>query len=124
MPSDNEADIRELWYDAAHRASDAQLVACVAVALIAAVGFGIAMLVDVRRTLRWWPLILPAFFVGTFGVWGIADRELGARDTGKAPRLSTRMLSVVKICSVVAAGIVGALAAIGLLELTIGTWVS
>jgi len=113
-------ELREVWSSAARRASDAKLVACVAVAIVAALAFGVGLLISVRRTFPWWPLVLPALFAGTFGVWGIADREMS--DTTR--RSSHRALAVAKLCSAVAAGVVAALAAMGILKLTIGTWIS
>lgn len=113
-------ELREVWSSAARRASDAKLVACVAVAIVAALAFGVGLLISVRRTFPWWPLVLPALFAGTFGVWGIADREMS--DTTR--RSSQRALAVAKVCSAVAAGVVAALAAMGILKLTIGTWIS
>jgi hypothetical protein len=96
-------------------------VACVAVAIVAALGFGIGLLISVRRVFPWWPLVLPALLAGAFGVWGIADRELG--EPGRRQK-SRRMFAAIKLCSGVAAGVVAALAAIGILKLTIGTWIS
>jgi hypothetical protein len=117
----DDGDLRDVWCSAARRASDAQLVVCVGLAIGAALTFVIGALVDLQRALRWWPLILPGQFLGTFGLWGIADREIQEKREG---RVSRRILVAVKWCSVFAAGIVGALAAIGVLRLTIGTWIS
>lgn len=119
-PTSDTADLRELWSATARGATDAQLVACVVIAFAAAIGFGIGALVSVRRAFQWWPLLLPALLAGTFGVWGIADREMGER-SGERWR---RALAATKWCSAVAAGIVVALAAIGILKVTIGTWIS
>ena len=113
-------DLRDVWSSAARRASDTQLAACVALAIVAALAFGVGLLISVRRTLPWWPLVLPALLAGTFGVWGIADREL----SDSTRRSSQRALAVTKVCSTVAAGVVAALAAMGFLLLTIGTWIS
>jgi hypothetical protein len=114
-------DLRDLWCSTARRASDIQLAACVALAIGAAIGFGIGALVDVRRALHWWPVLLPALLAGTFGLWGIADREMLERS---ASRLSRRALGAVKVCSAVAAGVIAALATIAVLRITIGTWIS
>ncbi|HEY4306425.1 MAG TPA: hypothetical protein VGM82_18265 [Gemmatimonadaceae bacterium] len=114
-------DLRELWSSTARRATDAQLVACVAIALAAASGFGIGALIDFRSASRWWPIVVPALMLGTFGAWGIADRELNERSTSSA---STGALAAVKWCSAIAAGMLGAIAAIGVLRITIGTWIS
>lgn len=119
-PSD-AADLREVWSSTARRATDAQLVACVVVAIAAAIAFGIGALIDLRWTMRWWPLLLLALLAGTFGIWGIADREMGE---GGGQRWSHRALAATKWCSAIAAGIVAALAAVGILRITIGTWIS
>jgi hypothetical protein len=122
-PTTSESgDLRDLWCSTARRASDSQLAACVAVAIAAGVGFGIGALLDVRRAFHWWPLVLPALLAGTFGLWGIADREMVEQSA--SPLLSRRALGAVKVCSAVAAGVIAALATIGVLRLTIGTWIS
>jgi hypothetical protein len=122
ISSDN-AELRDVWCSAARSASDAQLVACVAIAILVALTFAVLLFVDVRRTLSWWPVLLLGLLAGAFGTWGIADRELsGARPDEE--RLSRRTLSALKLCSAVAAGAVGVLAALGILRLTIGTWIS
>jgi hypothetical protein len=121
-PTTSESgDLRDLWCSTARRATDAQLVACVAVAVVAAIAFGVGALIDVRRATHWWALLLVALLAGTFGVWGIADREMAERSTS---RLSQRTLVAVKWCSGVAAGVIAALATIGVLRITIGTWIS
>jgi hypothetical protein len=119
-PSDT-SDLREVWSSTARRATDAQLVACVVVGIAAAIGFGIGALVDLRLAWRFWPLVLLALLAGTFGIWGIADRELLE---GGRQRWSRRALAATKWGSAIAAGIVAALVAIGILKLTIGTWIS
>lgn len=114
-------DLRDLWCSTARRATDAQLVACVAVAIAAALAFGIGALLDVRRAFHWWPIVLPALLAGTFGLWGIAEREMVERN---ASRVSRRALAAVKWCSVVAAGIIVALATVGVFRITLGNWIS
>jgi hypothetical protein len=120
-PLSDTADLRELWSATARRATDAQLVACVVVAITAVIAFGIGILLSVHRALQWWPLFLLALLAGAFGVWGIADREM-SEDRGR--RWSRRALAATKWCSAIAAGIVAALATIGILKITIGTWIS
>jgi hypothetical protein len=119
--STEDGDLRDVWCSAARRATDAQLVACVAAAMVAAVAFGIGALVDVRAAFRWWPLVLPALLAGAFGVWGIADRQIAEESTTSASR---RALEAVKWCAAAGGGVVGALAAVGVLRITIGTWIS
>lgn len=118
-------DLRQVWCSAARGATDIQLVVCVAVAVVIAVSFAVALLIDVRRSLQWWPAVLPGLFAGAFGVWGIADREIeGNVTTGGGTRSSRRMLVALRWASAFAAGLVGVLAALGILKLTIGTWIS
>ena len=59
----DERDLRDLWCSAARQASDAQLIGCVAIGLAAVLAFAVGALIDVNRTLRWWPVILPALLV-------------------------------------------------------------
>lgn len=114
-------DLRALWCSTARRATDAQLVVCVALALVAAIGFGVGAFVDMRRTSGWWPLMLLALLAGAFGAWGIADRELHDGTPSPTPR---RVLEAMRWGAGVAAGVVAALATLGILRFTIGTWIS
>jgi hypothetical protein len=125
MAASEDSDLREIWCSAARRASDTQLVACVAVAIVVAVSFAVALLIDVRRAFTWWPAVLPPLFAGAFGVWGIADRELeGSTAVAGGTPSSRRALVALRWCSALAAGLVGVLGALGILTLTIGTWIS
>jgi hypothetical protein len=119
--STDASDLGAVWSSAARRATDAQLAVCVVVAVVAALVFGIGLLVSVRRVFPWWPLVAPALAAGTFGVWGIADRELREKHRR---HWSRRALAAAKMTSAVAAGIVAGLVAIGVLRFTIGTWIS
>jgi hypothetical protein len=54
----------------ARRATDGQLV------LAAATGIASAALIGLVRP-TWWFLALPLLCIGSFGVWGIAERTIG-----------------------------------------------
>jgi hypothetical protein len=125
MMASEDSDLREIWCSAARAATDMQLVACVAVAIVVGLSFAVALLIDVRRALNWWPAVLPGLFAGTFGVWGIADREIeGSIAVGDGTPSSLRVLVALRWCSAFAAGLVGVLGALGILKLTLGTWIS
>jgi len=120
-----DTDLRAVWCSAARSATDMQLVACVAVAIVVAVSFAVALLIDVRRAFNWWPAVLPPLFAGAFGVWGIADRELeSSTAVGDGTPSPRRALVALRWCSALTAGLVGVLGALGILKLTIGTWIS
>lgn len=124
MDAEN-GDLRDMWCATARRATDLQLVVSVAVALLIAIAFTIFVLIDVRRALPWWPLVLPILFAGAFGLWGIADRELESRRTSHGSgRVSHDALIALRAGAAVAAGIIGVLGILGMLRLTIGTWIS
>jgi hypothetical protein len=114
-------DLSALWRNTAHRATDAQLIACVILGLLASGGVGIAMLVGIDNAFEWWPAVLPCVLVAAFGLWGITDRELGERaNAGAAPRV----LAAARWCSAAVAALVLIVGALEFLRLTIGTWIS
>lgn len=104
-----DASLPELLAARARHASDSRLV------LDAVIGFAVAVTVILWRGPAW-PLlasIAGCFFA--FGIWGIADRELGERRaTGHS-----RAIAALRIVRVVA-GILGAIATITLLATGLG----
>jgi hypothetical protein len=122
MPAtDASQDLSALWRNTAHRATDAQLVACVIAGLVTSGGVGIAMLVGVAGAFEWWPAVLPSMLLVAFGIWGITDRELAERQrAGAVPKL----LAGLRWCSAAAAALVLIVSALVFLRLTIGTWIS
>src|SRR6478672_8339177 len=107
--ADNQQDLNALWRRAAHRATDGQLVACVALGLVACAGLVAAMMFGVQRAFHWWPSVLPAILVAAFGAWGISDRELSER---QASGTVSRMLAMVRWCSAIVGAGVGVVAAL------------
>lgn len=125
-------DLRELWYQHARATSDARLAALAAVGLVGVVGFVALLFVDVTRVARWWPLVLPVAFAGAFGVWGIADREIGAPPaaaTGDENPRSERNAAhrgwlLLRGTASAVAGAAGIAAMLEVLRLGLGTWIS
>jgi hypothetical protein len=120
-----DADLRDLWRIYARRMTDTALVLCVAVSILLFAGFAIVALMHAHWAQRWWPLALPPILFGSFGAWGIADRELTERRRrGPLDARAARTLLAVEWASCVAAGLAGAAGVIAFLRLTVGTWIS
>jgi hypothetical protein len=101
----------------ARSASDGHL------AFDAAAGAIVAIVIAGWRPPHWLPLTCAALCVGTFGAWGIADRELRER------RVHTQSVTVMvlRVARFLAAalGVVSALSLIfAVLSVTLGTWIS
>lgn len=122
MPSaETQQDLSALWRRTARRATDGQLVACVAGGLVAIATFVTAMLLGVEHAFRWWPGVLPAALVAAFGTWGIADRELSER---RVRGVAQPILILLRATAAVAAGAVAGIGALLFLRATLGTWIS
>jgi hypothetical protein len=119
--ADSQQDLRALWHRTARRATDGQLVACVAGGLVAIGGFVTALLLGVESALHWWPGLLPAAFVAAFGMWGIADRELSER---RAAGVARPVLTIVRLAAALAAAAAVAISGLLFLRATLGTWIS
>jgi len=120
-----DSDLRDLWRIYARRMTDTALVLCVAVSIVLFAGFAVVALMHAHWAQRWWPLALPPILVGSFGAWGIADRELAERRRrGPVDVGTVRTLLAIEWASCVAAGIAGAASVIAFLRLTVGTWIS
>lgn len=120
-----DADLRELWRIYARRMTDTALAVCVAVSILLFAGFTVVALMHAHWAQRWWPLALPPIIVGSFGAWGIADRELAERRRrGPVSDSTARTLLAIEWASCVAAGLAGAASVIAFLRLTVGTWIS
>ena len=102
----------------ARRASDGQLVAAAA-AGIAAAGM-IGLLVP-----SWWFAALPLLCIGSFGVWGIAERTTAERLAKAGPTFGgRRALAAVRMSAAVVGTIAAALTILTLAAMAIGTWKS
>jgi hypothetical protein len=95
---------------------DGQLVLVVLVGLATALGVAV-----------WqppaWPLVGSlSFGVAAFGAWGIADRELIARDAARGP--SWRILRLIRGICVLCGACAVVVALFSLLGVALGTWIS
>jgi hypothetical protein len=120
-----DADLGDLWRSYARRTPDTWLALLASLSILLIVGFAVVGLTHARWALRWWPTILLPMFVGAFGAWGIADRELTDRRHHSDSRpLAVRMLIGVEWAAGVAAALAVAAAVIVFLRVTVGTWIS
>lgn len=114
---DDTTSLREALAAAAHRASDAQVV------VYAAAGIAIGTCAIIVRPMAWMAFTGIGACIAAFGLWAIADRELGdgRSDGSRASRIAWRVLRT-------AAAVVGTAGAVLmlflLLGLGLGTWTS
>lgn len=102
----------------ARRASDGQLVAASAVGIASAAIIGLALP-------AWWLLALPLLCIGSFGIWGIAERTSAEREARVGPGyVGRRTLAGVRITAAVIGTLAGALTLLALVARAIGTWIS
>ena len=99
----------------ARRASDGQLAAA-AVGIAAAVAIGLMIP-------RWWFAALPLLCVGSFGVWGIADRATSERLERIGPTFAGRhALAAVRITAAAIGTLSASLVLLTLAMVAIGPW--
>ena len=102
----------------ARRATDGQLV------LAAATGIAAAALIGLVRP-TWWFLALPLLCVGSFGVWGIAERTTAERVARLGPSFpGQRALAGVRAAAAAIGTLAGLLALLTLVARALGTWIS
>ena len=102
----------------ARRATDGQLV------LAAATGIASAALIGLVRP-TWWFLALPLLCIGSFGVWGIAERTTAERVARLGPSFpGQRALAGVRAAAAVIGTLAGLLALLTLVARALGTWIS
>ena len=102
----------------ARRASDGQLVVAAAVGIVAAV-----LVCLVRPSL--WYLALPLLCVGSFGVWGIAERTAVERGARLGPDFAGRhALTSVRLTAAVVGTLSGLLTLLVIVARMLGTWIS
>ena len=102
----------------ARRASDGQLVFSAVVGIIAAAIVGL-----VRPSL--WFVALPLLCIGSFGIWGIAERTASERLTRLGPDFGgRRALAGVRVAAAVVGTLSGTLALLAVVARAIGTWKS
>ena len=121
----SDSDLGDLWRLYAHRTSDTGLVLCVLVSILSIAGLAAFALLHAHWALQWWPSVLPPVFVGAFGAWGIADREIAERRRDANTRPATiQALVGLEWASCIAAGLAAAAAIIVFVRVTVGTWIS
>lgn len=102
----------------ARRATDGQLV------LAAATGIASAALIGLVRP-TWWFLALPLLCIGSFGVWGIAERTAAERVARLGPSFpGQRALAGVRAAAAAIGTLAGLLALLTLVARALGTWIS
>jgi hypothetical protein len=102
----------------ARRASDGQLV------LAAAAGIAAAAIVGLVRP-DWWFVALPLLCVGSFGVWGIAERTAAERLARLGPDFGgRRALASVRATAAVVGTLSGTLTLLVIVARMVGTWKS
>ena len=102
----------------ARRATDGQLV------LASAVGISAAAIVGLVRPSLWF-VALPLLCIGSFGIWGIAERTASERRTRLGPDFGgRRALAGVRVAAAVVGTLSGALVVLAVVARAIGTWKS
>ena len=102
----------------ARRATDGQLV------LASAVGISAAAIVGLVRPSLWF-VALPLLCIGSFGIWGIAERTASERRTRLGPDFGgRRALAGVRVAAAVVGTLSGSLALLAVAARAIGTWKS
>ena len=102
----------------ARRATDGQLV------LAATTGIASAALIGLVRPTLWF-LALPLLCVGSFGVWGIAERTTAERVARLGPSFpGQRALAGVRAAAAAIGTLAGLLALLTLVARALGTWIS
>jgi hypothetical protein len=100
----------------ARRASDGQLV------VAAAVGIASAAIIGLVRP-SWWFIALPLLCIGSFGIWGIAERTTAERISRLGPTFpGQRALAGVRATAAVIGTLAGTLALLAIVARAIGTW--
>lgn len=116
-PHDDDGDsIFAVAAQLARRASDGQLVAAAAVGIAAAAIVGLVLP-------HWWFIALPLLSVGSFGVWGIAERTSAERLARLGPEFAgRRTLASVRVTAAIVGTLAGTLALLTIVARMVGTW--
>jgi hypothetical protein len=119
LPNDQDGEnIFVVVASLARRAPDGLLVVTAAIGIIAAVIIGL-----VRP--GWWAVALPLLSIGSFGVWGIAERTSTERSTRLGPSFGgRRTLASVRLTAAVIGTLAGTLTLLSVVALALGTWKS
>ena len=115
---DDGESIFSLVAQLARRTTDGQLV------VAAGVGVAAAALIGLIRP-SWWFVALPFLCVGSFGIWGIAERTSAERHARLGPDFAGRRTLVgVRVAAAIIGTLAGTLALLSLVARAIGTWIS
>jgi hypothetical protein len=102
----------------ARRASDGQLVVAAAIGIVAAAVVGLVWP-------SWWFVALPLLCIGSFGVWGIAERTSMERLARQGPAFGgRRALAGVRMTAAVVGTLAGTLTLLAIVARAVGTWKS
>jgi hypothetical protein len=102
----------------ARRASDGQLV------VAAVVGIAAAGLIGLVRP-GWWFLALPLLSLGSFGIWGVAERTAAERAARIGPAFTgRRALTGIRMIAAVIGTLAATLALLVIVAQALGTWIS
>lgn len=116
--TDDGESVFALVAQLARRASDGQLVAA------AAIGIASAAIIGLVRP-SWWFVALPLLCIGSFGIWGVADRTAAERQHRLGPTFAgRRTLAGVQIVAAVIGTAAGVIALLAVVARAIGTWIS
>ena len=118
QPNEDGESIFALAAQLARRASDGQLVIAAAIGIVAAI-----VVVLVRPGV--WYIGLPLLSVGSFGVWGIAERTAAERGERLGPDFAGRYaLASVRLTAAVVGTLSGLLTLLVVVARMVGTWKS
>jgi hypothetical protein len=102
----------------ARRASDGQLVVAAAAGIAGAAAIGFL-------APSWWFAALPLLCIGSFGVWGIAERTASERLERIGPAfVGRRALAAVRIAAAAIGTLAAVLALLTVAAMALGTWIS
>ena len=118
MPNDDGENVFALVAGLARRASDGQLVIAAAIGIIAAAVVGLVWP-------SWWFVALPLLAIGSFGVWGIAERTSSERLARLGPSFGgRRTLAGIRVTAAIIGMLAGVLTLLTVVARAIGTWKS
>ena len=117
-PHNDGETIFSLVAQLARRATDGQLV------VAAGVGIVVAAVIGLIRP-SWWFVALPFLCIGSFGIWGIAERTFAERRARLGVGFAgERALVGIRVAAAVIGTLAGTLALLALVARAIGTWIS
>ena len=115
---DDSENVFALAARLARRASDGQLVGAAAAGILA------ASLVGFIRPDLWW-IGLPLICMGSFGVWGIAERTATERTARLGPDFGgRRALTSLRLTAAVVGTLAGVMTLLVIVARMVGTWKS